>query len=316
MKICAACHEDLPKDSYSKKQLWKLVQRRCKVCIANNREVQPISTKQHNNDRNTNEIIKALDSMYLDAENKISDEELFRQPPPAEDCPICFLRMPSLQTGSRYQTCCGKMICSGCVYAPVYDNQGNKVDNEKCPFCRAPTPNTDEEIIEREKKRVEVNDPIATYDLGNNYRDGEDGYEHDYTKALELWHRAGELGYSEAYVCIGYSYDYGQCVEIDKKKANHYYELSAIEGNEVARCNLGNNEKKAGNMERALKHYMISARDGHADALKQTKKLYSNGDASKEDYMKALRAYQAYLGEIKSVQRDKAAAAREDYRYY
>lgn len=34
------------------------------------------------------------------------------------------------------------------------------------------------------------------------------------------------------------------------------------------------------------------------------------------DYKKALQSYQEYLSEIKSPQRDKAAAARENYRYY
>ena len=48
------------------------------------------------------------------------DKELFKQPPPEEDCPICFLRMPSLNTGHRYQACCGKVICSGCIYMLLY----------------------------------------------------------------------------------------------------------------------------------------------------------------------------------------------------
>ena len=29
---------------------------------------------------------------------EIHDEELFKQPPPPEECPICFLRIPSLLT--------------------------------------------------------------------------------------------------------------------------------------------------------------------------------------------------------------------------
>jgi len=98
MKVCAACHGDLPKDSYSKKQ-WKLdeCQRRCKLCITNNQEVQPIP-KQNNSDQNTNEIVKTLDSMYLEnIDKEISDEELFKQPlPQFGDCPICFLLMPTL----------------------------------------------------------------------------------------------------------------------------------------------------------------------------------------------------------------------------
>ena len=71
-------------------------------------------------------------------------------------------------------------------YAPVYDNQGNEVDNQKCPFCRTPAPTSDEEIIERIKKRVEADDPMAIYNLGCYYRDGINGYPQDYTKALEL----------------------------------------------------------------------------------------------------------------------------------
>ena len=60
-------------------------------------------------------------------------------------------------------SCCGKTICSGCSYAPVYDNQGNKVDNQKCAFCRTPDPDTEKEINERQMKRVEMNDPILQF---------------------------------------------------------------------------------------------------------------------------------------------------------
>ena len=41
-----------------------------------------------------------------------------------------------------------------------------------------------------------------------------------------------------------------------------------------------------------------------------------NGHATKEDYAKALRVYQAYLVEIKSAQRDEAAAYSHEYKYY
>jgi len=74
---------------------------------------------------------------------ELHDEKLFKQPPPLEDCPICFVRLPCLNpTGKKYSTCCGKIICSGCIHAPVFDHQGNKVDNQKCPFCRTPQNST------------------------------------------------------------------------------------------------------------------------------------------------------------------------------
>ena len=73
-------------------------------------------------------------------EAELHDKKLFKEPPPDEDCPICFIRLPYLETGLRYQSCCGKAICSGCAHAPVYDNQGNQVAGKACPFCRSPVP--------------------------------------------------------------------------------------------------------------------------------------------------------------------------------
>ena len=244
------------------------------------------------------------------------DEKLFKQPPsPHGDCPICFLRMPLLATGSKYKTCCGKMICSGCSYAPVYDNQGNKIAEKVCAFCRTPTPDSEEEAIERLRKRVEA-DAFAMQKIGFYYFSGTYGYPQDHTKALDLWHRAGELGDAKAYTNIGYAYDTGQGVEVDKKKARHYYELAAMNGSTNARYNLGIMEHNAGNIERALKHHMIAVKGGSSQSLDVIKELYSKGHASKDDYTAALQSYQEYLLEIKSEQRDEAAAADEKYRYY
>ena len=70
------------------------------------------------------------------------------------------------------------------------------------------------------------------------------------------------------------------------------------------------------NINRALRHLLIALGAGDNDSLEHIKDLYSNGHATKDDYMKALQLYQKYLGEIKSAQRDKAAATHERYRYY
>ena len=250
---------------------------------------------------------------------KLHDEKLFKQPPPAEDCPICFIRMPTHYTGWGYNSCCGKAICSGCLYAPIYDNQGNKVDIDKqneCPFCRVVAPKSENEMIQRLNKRVEAEDPIAIFNLGNYYDKGMYGLPQNYTKSLELWHRAAELGHADAYANIGYAYNNGDGVEKDTKKANHYYELGAMRGDSMARNNLGTMDIEAGNMERALKHYMIAVRGGLSKSLNVIKRLYSEGYVTKEDYTTALQSYQEYLIEIKSKQRDEAANADEDNRYY
>ena len=256
-----------------------------------------------------------LEGGTRDTDN-ISDDELFKQPPPKEDCPICLLRLPSLGSGSIHYACCGKMICSGCGNAPVKDNLGKVINEKKCPFCRTPVNISDQEFNERLQKRVEVDDAEAIFKLGCNYRDGKFGFPQDYDKAFELFVRAGELGHAKAYCCVGYAYSIGEGVDIDKMKATQHFKLAAIEGNVNARYNLGNNEQRAGNMNRALKHYMIAAEGGEPDSLKEIRELYTNGYATKDNYATALRAYQAYLVEIKSTQRDAAAAARANYRYY
>ena len=138
------------------------------------------------------------------------EEALFKQPPPKEDCPICFMTLPSLYTGRKYKTCCGKFICSGCIHAV------NKMDGDaKCPFCRSPAPNK-VEIVERYEKRTKINDANAIYHLGRSYYHGEYGMPQDRVKALELWHQAGELGSVESYHNIGYAYDHGYGVRREK----------------------------------------------------------------------------------------------------
>jgi len=279
----------------------------CKMVKYCNRECQIAHRPQHKK-----ECKRRAAELY--------DIELFKQPPSQHgDCPICFLRLPLLETGRTYYACCGKVICSGCTYAPVYDNQGNEVDNEKCPFCRTSTPRSIEEQIKRTTNRVEMNDAQAMINLSCDYRDGAKGrrgYPQDYTKALELYHRAAELGNAGAYCNIGLAYNNGEGVEVDKKKARYYYELAAMKGHTRARHNLGCLEGRAGNIDQAMRHFTIAARNGCNDSLNKIQQTYSNGHATKEDYTKALQSYQTYLGEIKSRQRDEAAAADEQNRYY
>jgi len=98
---------------------------------------------------------------------ELHDEALFKKPPPLEDCPICFLTLPSLETGKKYNGCCGKVICSGCICAGALVG-----DDELCPFCRTPAVTSDEEVINRLKKRIEVGDPIAMHALACDINTG------------------------------------------------------------------------------------------------------------------------------------------------
>jgi len=243
---------------------------------------------------------------------ELHEEKLFRKPPPMEDCPICFQQLPLLGTGRMYKACCGKIICSGCIYAV----KNRDKDLGLCPFCRTPCHTSDEEMLKRMHKRVEIGDTEAINMMGTYYANELFGFPQDYNKALEFYQRAIKLGSVTAYTNIGQIYEYGQGVEIDKKKAIYYYELGAMEGEAMARHFLGLNEIKQCCFDRALKHWMIAIEGGDTRSLYAIKQMYYCAGITKDVYEKALRARQAYLDEIKSNQRDRAAANGGDaYKY-
>ena len=160
---------------------------------------------------------------------KLYDEKLFKVPPKPEDCPICFVQMPSLCTGSKTVSCCGKTICSGCIYADIMifespENRDNydKMDAPLCPFCRTPSATTEEEDNRRNEKRIEMSDdPVALHNLACSYYSGS-GVPQNLQKAIELYFRAGERGNHEADHSIGCAYLKGEGLPLDPNKAIYF----------------------------------------------------------------------------------------------
>ena len=66
----------------------------------------------------------------------------------------------------------------------------------------------------------------------------------------------------------------------------------------------------------SLKHYMIAAGCGLDKSLKKIREFYTNGNATKDDFEKALRAHKESKDEVKSAQRDEAAAFSDRFKYY
>ena len=175
---------------------------------------------------------------------ELRDEALFKDPPPKEECPICFLPMPvkliscvSLPPATlssvpindfakaneelvdelteTYYSCCGKSICGGCVHSSY--ESGNI---GKCPFCNANQENkTVEEQVKELWRRVEANDAASMFLLANSYHHGTTGLPQDRTKAIELYTRAADLGCSQAHRCLGIFYREGGYLK--KAKFHH-----------------------------------------------------------------------------------------------
>jgi TPR repeat protein len=256
---------------------------------------------------------------------ELRDEALFKDPPPKEDCPICFLPMPhqliacvslppatitsvpiydyamaneglASKATEQYYSCCGKSICRGCIYS--FNKSGN---DDKCPFCNSDRADkTDEEEIEELMKRVEANDASSIYVLGNCYHHGQLGLLQDRTKAIELWKQAAELGSSRSHFQLGTFYDEGG----DLKKAKIHYEAAATAGHEGARCNLGKMEYKSGNMEQAVKHSIIAASVGDCYAMYNLLVDFEEGLVGRVVIDSTLTAYNNSCVEMRSEARD------------
>eukprot|EP00985_Skeletonema_marinoi_P000144 scaffold42_cov77-Skeletonema_marinoi.AAC.5 len=233
---------------------------------------------------------------------ELNDEILFKQPESSHrgDCPICCLPLSLDIQKSGMTACCSKIICGGCSHANQIREEEASLQI-KCPFCREPTPSTDEGFDNQRMKRVEVNDPVALCREGVlQYHKG------DYQSAFEYFTKAAELGNVDAHYQLAVMYDDGHGVEKDKGKEIYHLEEAAIGGHHDARFNLGWEEGNNDNFERAVKHWIISANLGDDGSIKILMEKFKEGKVSKDDLAAALRAHQAAVDATKSPQRDSA----------
>ena len=156
---------------------------------------------------------------------------------------------------------------------------------------------------------MKLNDAGAFRWLGDSYSHGNNGLQKDLRKAFELYNRGAELGLSMCHAKIAYMYQ-GEGVEKDEEKSEHHLMLAAIGGVEQARHMFGDMEVSKGNMDRAMKHYMIAARCGYDESLKNVGEGYKAGHVTKDDYAKTMRAHKQSTEDMKSEQREIAAVMR------
>ena len=259
---------------------------------------------------------------------ELRDEALFKDPPPKEDCPICFIPMPSKLiccvslppatissvpindfvdaneglanlSSEQYYPCCGKSICRGCIHSFVSSDNINN-----CPFCKSErTGKTHEEKAQEMMKRVEANDASAMCELSLYYHEGHGGLQQDQERAIELLIRAVELGSTYAHFLLGNIYDKGGYL----KKTKFHLGAAAMAGNEVARYNLGAAEamSNSGNKKYAMKHYMIAASSGCFKSMNILIMSFEQGIiVCRDEIDSTLTAYNKSCVEMRSEARD------------
>ena len=129
-----------------------------------------------------------------------ADDDVFTSTP-KDECPICLVRLPHENGDTVYLSCCGKTVCIGCPHAnktmlqeemakletsvnAAAADDGQQAtpmlaahpivkcltkDSYPCPFCRR---ETDEEIVSVLKKRMDLQDPQAYFNMAGYAREG------------------------------------------------------------------------------------------------------------------------------------------------
>ena len=235
---------------------------------------------------------------------ELKDEKLYGQGHERTEfdfCPLCYLATPlPITKHAKLYFCCMKLVCNGCLSAAIIRGLNNV-----CPFCRAPIPTSEAEGLALIQKRAAARDPEAVRQLGGAYHDGSYGLDKDLPRGMELWSEAAELGSTGAHWNLGIVYYNGRGVAHDKAKGIRHWELAAMQGDACSRHKLGLHELVYGkNRDRAVRHFLISAKMGLKESLDAIKKLFAQGDATKAEYAEALKGYQGALEEMKSAERD------------
>lgn len=87
----------------------------------------------------------------------------------------------------------------------------------------------------------------------------------------------------------------------DEEKIAYHWEKAAIGGHSKARYCLGVYENAVGNIERAVKHFIIAAKLGHEESMKEHWKYYSAENVTKENLDATLRSHQSAIDATKSL---------------
>ena len=237
---------------------------------------------------------------------ELKDEQLYSQGqerPEGDFCPICTLPIPfPMSDHSVFVACCMKRVCNGCNVAAQRSGMAD------CPFCRSPRPRNDADTLKMVQARVEKKDPVAISMLGEKYAEGLLGLQEDRRKAVELYAEAAELGSNDALCHLGVAYNRGYGVEEDKEKGAEYFKKAAMQRHVASRHRLGMVEGEKGNLDRGVRHMLISAKMGGTESIETIKKLFMAGVITKEQYAEALKGYQDAEEEMKSRDRDEAKA--------
>ena len=238
--------------------------------------------------------------------------------PPREECPICMRVLPIHAKLQTYFPCCGKTVCGSCGFQhkiKAIDENDKRAQKKQpqaprtCEFCRTKLPESDEEILDRLRKRVELKDPEALFEMALYYRDGDSGLSVDQVKCIELLRESADLGFPDAQYQLGiYHYNGTMGLEQNDEEALELYKEAAEGGDITALYNLGGIESNNGDRVAAMRHFRLSASGGYLISTEALIFFFEVGMLRHGDLAETLQAFYRSRAEMKSEDRDKYIA--------
>ena len=246
-----------------------------------------------------------------------------------DECVLCCYPLPLKLKESIYKSCCGEVICQGCVIAqkrtlvigtdvkkPI---KGSKEEEREfmmmilskqsfpCPFCRTEQPTNVKELLERLNKRIrEYKDLDAMNYVGCSYMDEKHGLPKDLKKAEEVFKQAYDLGDPTAAsnLVILYSKhipDEARMIQYDKEGVRRGHAGCMVRLADHLMANTSDS------LEEATQLFMMAARSGNDSAMDAVMNFcYPNEFISKDDLVTTLRAHKAATDKVKSESREYA----------
>ena len=294
-KLCSACgtKSDTVKKSTACKCVW--------YC---DKECQNKHRKEHRKDckRIKKELEKRGGKLDLGTEEDIGP---IGKLPPREECPVCMRALPLHPMLHAYYACCGKTLCCGC-YHQHWMKSG---EQRTCAFCRTVAPKTDEEILARLRKRVELKDPDALLNSAMDYCFGRLGLPVDQAKCIDILRESAGLGCPDAQFNLGNFHDRGEMgLEQKEELTLKYWEEAARGGHLISRHKLGHKKLATGDFVAAMKHWRLSASGGYRDSVEPLIQSFECGVLKHGDLAKTLQDMYAARAEMKSDGRDEFIA--------
>lgn len=204
-----------------------------------------------------------------------------------------------------YFPCCGKTVCGGCEYQHEMKRR-EQVVPPSCAFCRTAQVESAEEDLARTRKRAELKDPHAVYNMAVAYGTGRRGLPLDMAKCHDLLHQAAGLGYVHAQYQLGLYHHFGnRGLERSEGKALEYFKVAAEGGHILARHSVGCMAHANGDILATMRHLRVAASGGYLRSKADLMRCFKDGLFHHSDLAATLQAMYLARADMRSEGRDK-----------